>query len=247
MRLRNIEARSRELERQIQLRTAELRQEIDQRLQVEEALRQSETEKAIAAERSRLARDLHDSVTQSLYSLTLLSEAGLRLTRAGETERAQGHLNRLRDIGIQALREMRLMVYQLRPLALEQEGLVAALQQRLDAVERRAGVDARLVVEGECQLTPEMEAELYHIVQEALNNVLKHAHASVVRVNICFQEGNVLFEVTDDGQGFDPQAVSDAGGMGLVGMRERAEKMGCVLTISSAPGAGTKVRLKRKT
>jgi signal transduction histidine kinase/ligand-binding sensor domain-containing protein len=247
LRVRGIEARSRELERQVQLRTAELRREIDQRLQVEEALRQSETEKAVAAERSRLARDLHDSVTQSLYSLTLFSEAGLRQTQAGDIERAQEYLNRLRDIGLQALREMRLMVYQLRPLALEQEGLAAALQQRLDAVERRAGVDARLVVEGECQLCPEMEEELYRIVQEALNNVLKHANASTLRVNICFQEGNVIFEVVDDGQGFDPQAASDAGGMGLLNMRERADKLGGVLTISSAPGAGTKVMLERKT
>ncbi|MGD9099969.1 MAG: two-component regulator propeller domain-containing protein, partial [Anaerolineae bacterium] len=152
LRVRGIQARSRELERQVRLRTAELRQEIDQRVQLEAALRQSETEKAIADERSRLARDLHDSVTQSLYSLTLLSEAGLRLVGAGEAERAQGHLARLRDVGLQTLKEMRLMVYQLRPGALEQGDLVGALQQRLDAVERRAGVDARLVVEGDCQL-----------------------------------------------------------------------------------------------
>jgi signal transduction histidine kinase/ligand-binding sensor domain-containing protein len=246
LRVRGIQARSRELERQVQLRAAELRREIDQRLQVEEALRQSETEKAVAAERSRLARDLHDSVTQSLYSLTLFSEAGLRQTQAGDTERAQEYLNRLRDIGLQALREMRLMVYQLRPLALE-EGLAAALQQRLDAVERRAGVDARLVVEGECQLSPGMEQELYHVAQEALNNALKHANASTTRVHIRFQEGDVTLEVLDDGQGFDPQAASDAGGMGLLNMRERADKLGGVLTISSAPGAGTKVTLKRKT
>jgi signal transduction histidine kinase/streptogramin lyase len=246
LRVRGIEARSRELERQVRLRTAELRQEIDQRVRVEAALRQSETEKAIVAERSRLARDLHDSVTQSLYSLTLLSEAGLRLVGAGETERAQGHLTRLRDIGLQALKEMRLMVYQLRPGALEQGDLAGALQQRLDAVERRAGVDARLVVEGDCQLSPQVEEELYYIAQEALNNVLKHAQASKVRVNVCLEGGEVTLEIVDDGQGFDPQAVRDAGGMGLLSMRERAEKLGGTLTLSSAPGAGTKIMLKRK-
>jgi signal transduction histidine kinase len=116
-----------------------------ERQRAEEALAQKAAEAAVIAERNRLARELHDSVTQSLYSSTLLAEAGQRLAGTGDLERTQGYLSRLGEITQGALKEMRLLVHELRPLALQKEGLVGALQQRLDAVERRAGVDARLV------------------------------------------------------------------------------------------------------
>jgi signal transduction histidine kinase len=132
-------------------------------------------------------------------------------------------------------------VHELRPLALEKEGLVGALQQRLDAVERRAGMDARLIVEGELDLLPDVEEALYRIAQEALNNALKHAAATMVRVSIHADEDKVVLEVADNGKGFDPQAVSDEGGMGLTTMRERAEKLGGTLVLISAPGEGTTV------
>jgi signal transduction histidine kinase/ligand-binding sensor domain-containing protein len=243
LRVRSIEARSRQLEAQVEQRTAELRREIDQRAQVEEALRQSEMEKAVADERSRLARDLHDSVTQSLYSLTLLAEAGQRMIKARDLPQIEGNQSRLGEIAQQALQEMRLMVYELRPLALKEEGLIGALEQRLEAVERRAGVDARLVAEGARDLPPKIEEELYRIAQEALNNALKHARPSAITVTIRAENGNVVLEVTDDGGGFDLQAVGDKGGLGLVSMRERAEKLGGTLTIASTPGEGTKVQI----
>jgi signal transduction histidine kinase len=138
---------------------------------------------------------------------------------------------------------MRLLVYQLRPLVLKREGLVGALQQRLDAVEKRAGVDARLLVEGSVELPAEVEEGLYRIAQEALNNALKHAAPTSVTVRIRTDARGVMLEVSDDGRGFDPEGVSDEGGMGLANMRERAERLGGSLVVLSAPGEGTTVRL----
>ena len=198
---------------------------------------------AVVRERERLARELHDSVTQSLYSLTLLAEAGRRLAQHGDLERVEEYLDRLGEIGQQALKEMRLLVYQLRPLVLKREGLVGALQQRLDTVEKRAGVDARLLIEGEIELPAQVEEELYRIAQEALNNALKHAAATCVTVCIRAEGDQVELEVRDDGRGFDPVTVGNEGGMGLVSMRERMEKLGGTLAILSTPGEGTRVRV----
>jgi signal transduction histidine kinase len=198
---------------------------------------------AVVRERERLARELHDSVTQSLYSLTLLAEAGRRLAGAGDLERVAGYLDRLGEISQQALKEMRLLVYELRPLVLKREGLAGALQQRLDAVEKRAGVDARLLLQGTIELPTSVEEALYRIAQEALNNALKHAAATSTTVRVSAQGGRIELEVIDNGGGFDLEAVGGKGGMGLVGMRERAEKVGGTLTILSRPGEGTRVKV----
>jgi signal transduction histidine kinase len=198
---------------------------------------------AVVRERERLARELHDSVTQSLYSLTLLAEASQRVLSSGDPERAEEYTGRLGEIAQQALKEMRLLVYQLRPLVLKREGLVGALQQRLDAVEKRAGVDARLLVEGPLELPAAVEEGLYRIAQEALNNALKHAAPRTVTLWIDVTERGVGLEVEDDGAGFDPGAVEGSGGMGLTSMRERAERLGGSLSVRSAPGQGTKVRV----
>jgi signal transduction histidine kinase len=196
---------------------------------------------AVVRERERLARELHDSVTQSLYSLTLLAEASQRLLGAEDRERAGEHVGRLGEIAQQALKEMRLLVYQLRPLVLKREGLVGALQHRLDAVERRAGVDARLLVGGAIELPASAEEELYRIAQEALNNALKHAAPTSVAVRIAADDQGVSLEVSDDGCGFDLDSVGAEGGMGLVSMRERTEKLGGRLDVTSTPGEGTRV------
>jgi signal transduction histidine kinase len=198
---------------------------------------------AVVRERERLARELHDSVTQSLYSLHLLSEAGRQLAVAGDLDRVGEYLERLGDISQQALKEMRLLVYELRPLVLMREGLVGALQQRLDAVEKRAGVDARLLIKGEVDLPASMEEGLYRIAQEALNNVLKHAGATSVTVTVRNEGDRVELEIADNGAGFDPAAMIDHGGMGLVSMRERAEKMGGSFAVLSAPAEGTRVKV----
>jgi signal transduction histidine kinase len=198
---------------------------------------------AIVNERQRLARELHDSVTQALYSLVLLSEAARRLTSAQDSSQLQEVVTRLGEIGQQALKEMRLMVYELRSLTLQERGLVRALEQRLDAVEKRAGVRTTLTTEGTVELAAPVEEALYRIVQEALNNALKHASATNVSVRVDASDDRVEIEVTDDGRGFDPGDVRDRGGMGLANMQERIEKLGGQLAIRSAPGQGTTVRV----
>ena len=201
---------------------------------------------AVVEERQRLARELHDSVTQSLHSSTLLAEAGQRLASRGDLERTRGYLTRLGEISQQALKEMRLLVYELRPLHLMNVGLVWALQQRLDAVERRAGVDVNLVVDGEIELPLDVEEALFRIAQEALNNALKHAAPTSIVVTIHIDGESpyqrVELDVVDDGQGFDPAALGDEGGLGLVSMRQRVENVGGVLDVRSTPGEGTHVR-----
>ena len=205
-------------------------------------------ELAVAAERSRLARDLHDSVTQSLYSLTLFTQAARELVEARNLERVKHNLARIADTAGQALKEMRLLVHELRPLALKDTGLVGALRHRLDMVEGRAGVQARLLVEaeGDIELPAPVEEELYRIAQEALNNSLKHAHATsvTVRIGIVDDGRRLELEVSDDGRGFDLDAVKDKSGLGLTSFRERVDGLGGVLSVFSAPGQGTRVKVE---
>jgi signal transduction histidine kinase len=139
---------------------------------------------AVIEERERLARELHDSVTQSLYSLSLFSEWSAGLLDAGETAAAREKQLRSAEIARQALKEMRLMVYELRSAELETGGLRGALEMRLLAVEERAGVQTSLDFDPALHLPGMVEDELYHIAQEALNNALKHAMAQTVTVQV---------------------------------------------------------------
>jgi len=199
---------------------------------------------AVMEERERLAHELHDSVTQSLYSLTLLAGGGQRLARAGNLENVETYLGDLGEIGQQALKEMRLLVHELRPTVLEQVGLVGALQQRLDAVEGRSGVQTRLLVETATQLPARIEEGMYRIALEALNNSLKHAAASQVVIKIYANDSFVGLDVTDNGIGFDPATLNDTGGMGLLSLQKRAGQMGGIINITSTPGQGTEVQLR---
>jgi signal transduction histidine kinase len=228
LRVGQIQRRNRELER----RVAELSQ------QVQEA--------AVREERSRLARGLHDSVTQSLYSLTLLAEAGRRTLERGDTAQSQKNLNRVAEIAQQALQEMRLMVFQLRQPELEKLGLAGALEHRLEAVERRAGVNARLVVDLTQPLQPGIEEDLYWLAQEALNNALKHAGAESVIIHLVEHGECLMLEIRDSGWGFDPKTLQGSGGFGLTGMRERTEKLGGQLEVESKLGQGTCVRFTKQ-
>ncbi|HNS52126.1 MAG TPA: GAF domain-containing protein [Anaerolineae bacterium] len=210
-------------------------------LAIENARLREQVEQAAAMqERGRLARELHDSVTQSLYSVTMYTEAAARLLPPS-LEAAAEHLRDARDTAQEALREMRLMIYQLRPPVLEKGGLAVALQVRLDAVERRGGMRADLIVEGEDRLSPSVQAELHQIAHEALNNALKHAHARQVKVHLEFGDAVARLAVQDDGLGFDPEDAKAGGGLGLPGMRERAQKIGGQLEIESAPGRGARI------
>jgi len=211
-------------------------------LAIENARLRAQAEQAAAtAERTRLARDLHDSVTQLLYSLALLAEAGREKAQRGEIKRVQEHLTEIGETTQQALREMRLLVHELRPPVLEREGLVGALNQRLDAVERRAGIEALLLAESWGQVPAPVEEELYYIARETLNNALKHAAESSVTVQLLRQDGRVELAISNDGRSFDPALAREGGGLGLTSMLERTEKLGGQLSISSSPEEGTKV------
>jgi len=200
-------------------------------------------ELAVLEERNRLARELHDSVTQSLYSLVLLTEGWRRMLKSNGSEKIEEYLNRIGEIAQQALKEMRLLILELRPPMLEQEGLVGALQKRIDAVEKRVGINARVVMEDFIELSAPVEEALYWIAQEALNNSLKHAKATIETVRICVEDNATVLEVVDDGRGFDPEAIDQRGGMGLLNMGERARQVGGNFTIHSTLGKGTIVKV----
>jgi signal transduction histidine kinase len=244
LRVRSLEARSYELEKQVEARTAELQRESDQRIQAEEALRQREREKAVTEERNRLARELHDSVTQALYGVTLYSQAAVGHLELGHADRVAEYLSELQDTAQEALAEMRLLVFELRPPIVEEQGLVAALQARLQAVEGRAGLGTEFKTDVEERLPLDVEEGLYRIALEALNNALKHAQAQNIKVHLRQQEpprGAVILEVADDGTGFDPATAYARGGLGLSSMGERAAALGGRLTVWSEPGSGTRI------
>jgi signal transduction histidine kinase len=198
---------------------------------------------AVTEERERLARDLHDSVTQLLYTVNLCAISGRRALEQDQRDVLADSLNQLGDAAQQALREMRLMLYELRPSLVAEEGLVRALQHRLDAVEGRVGVVAELLTSGDMELPGRIEQELYHIALEALNNALKHAKATLVTISIDAEEDRVELKVVDNGAGFALSDLEAARGMGLVIMRERAKELNAVLTINSTPGEGTQVKV----
>jgi signal transduction histidine kinase len=234
------------LESQVAQRTAEL-------MQIEETLRQGEMEKAVAAERNRLARDLHDAVTQTLFSASLIAET---LPRSWERDREKGQrlLRELRQLSRGALAEMRTLLLELRPAALVETSLSDLLHQLAEAATGRGGVPVKVMVEGECALSPDVHIALYRIAQEALNNAIKHARAGQVTVHLrCSpfpsvetdggQREQVELVVSDDGRGFDPDKVSpDHLGLGI--MHERAEAIGATLEIESGPGHGPGTQIK---
>lgn len=194
-----------------------------------------------AAERQRMAADLHDTVMQEIYGLTLMAEAGRRALASGQRGQVAEYLEQVGETARRSLREMRLLVHQLRPRALAQGGLIEALEQRLNAVERRSGIAARLEVQGEIVLAPAAEEALYYIAQEALTNALKHAAASEVVVRLRASGNTTTLVVADNGCGFDPNRVVGSGGVGFATMHERAALIGAAITIEPGRQGGTAV------
>ena len=193
-------------------------------------------------ERHRLARELHDSVTQALYSATLYADAASLAIGAGQGEQAASHMEALRGLAREAMREMRLLIFELHPPALEQEGLVGAIQTRLATVETRAGLETDIRVTGaEVRLPPRVEEALYRFAQESLNNVIKHAKARSVRVQASFSPSSARLEILDDGVGFNAADADSCGGIGLRGMKERVEHLGGLVEIESEHGSGTRI------
>jgi len=199
---------------------------------------------AALEERQRLARELHDSVTQSLYGITLYSQAAAGHLAMEHYDEVDKYLDEINLISQEALAEMRLLIHQLRPPVLDKEGLLTALQSRLSSVEGRAGLKTNLRADLATRLPFAMEEGLYHIAQEALNNSLKHAHARSVNVSLHQNGPIVTLEVADDGIGFDVAQAYQAGKMGLTDMDDHAAEIGGKLTITSERDQGTRIRVE---
>jgi signal transduction histidine kinase len=197
---------------------------------------------ATVEERARLARELHDSVTQSLFSLNLTLKAARRSIDSNPA-RADTLLDNVQELAQGALAEMRALIFELRPQALANEGLVSALQKHADSVRARSGLQVHLDTKGDRRLPLDYEEALYQIAREALHNVVKHAQATQAWVSLDLAGPEVVLSVRDDGKGFDPEEVLNDGGshIGTSTMRERAETIGGALEIRSCPGCGTEV------
>jgi PAS domain S-box-containing protein len=200
-----------------------------------------------AVERAHLARDLHDSVSQALFSMTMhVRAAQLSMVKAGIDD--GGPLNRsiseLSELTRGALAEMRALIFELRPGALAEEGLVAALRTQAAALTAREQVTVTVQANDDQRiaLSPDLEEHLYRIVSEALHNVINHAHAEIATVSVINDRCELRVEVRDDGAGFD-QHVARPGHLGLSTMADRAETIGATLTVTSTPGNGTSVVL----
>jgi signal transduction histidine kinase len=201
-------------------------------------------ELSIVEERNRLARELHDSVTQTLFSLSLTAESAAALAES-DPDRAREQLVTVQRLAAEALKEMRSLIFELRPAELDVDGLVATLRKRIDVLRRVYRKDIELRVRGERRLDPSAETHVFRIVQEALHNGLKHSQAERLEVELAMQDGRVLVDVRDDGIGFDPEAAQRRSGrLGLTSMQERARALGGKLEIRSRPGAGTDVRIE---
>lgn len=207
-------------------------------------MREQAKQLAIVQERQWLARELHDSVTQAMYSVTLYAEATRLALLSGKFDVAAENLQELQAMAREALFSIRLLIFELHPPVLEGHGLAEALRIRLAAVESRAGLQTEMHVEGERRLPLAIEEELYRIALEALNNVVKHAHAQRVTVRVRLDEDRVVLGISDDGTGYDPERARDSGGMGLRSMEERAQRIQAELTVHSAPGEGTTLRIE---
>jgi len=201
-------------------------------------------ELAVLEERAALARELHDAMTQKLFSLNLVAEAAADAV-GRDPEAAEAHIRTMQGLARDTLAELRSLIVDLRPADLGADGLVAALRAHVDLVARVHGVDVVLRAEGDDRLDPERERQVFRVVQEALHNAVRHAGASRIEVTVTAVDGRVAVAVRDDGAGFDPDDGAVRGRrLGLTSMRDRARAIGGHLAIESAPGAGTAVRLE---
>jgi PAS domain S-box-containing protein len=215
--------------------------DVSDQVRLEGELRRQAGELAAGEERAHLARELHDSVTQALFSMTLVSRS-IEMLLDRDTDAARAQLVQLRELQREALAEMRALIFELRPGNLEQEGLVRALKTHAAALQGRLGLP--IVVESDLPERLPLPAEevLYRIAQEALHNVVKHASAHQVRVDVRLVGDGVRLRVVDDGKGFDPNTVPD-GHLGLAGMRARADRVGATFTCTSRIGEGATVEV----
>jgi signal transduction histidine kinase len=201
-------------------------------------------ELSIVEERNRLARDLHDSLVQKLFGVVLAAKsASTLLERDAGDARAQ--VDRLGELAQDAIAELRSLVFQLRPVDIETEGLGEALRKHVDVLRRVHQTTLTLELSGTPRLRPGVDDEVFRIAQEALHNSLRHARAGRISVSLEENGDGLGLSVSDDGVGFDPtEPALRARRLGLTSMEERARELGGRLSIESAPGAGTTVRLE---
>ena len=215
--------------------------DVSARERLQRELRRQAGELAAGEERAHLARELHDSVTQALFSMTLLSRS-IEMLVDRDADTAKQKLSELRDLQREALAEMRALIFELRPGNLEQEGLITALRTHSAALQGRIGLPIVVTSDLAERLPIEIEEVLYRIAQEALHNVVKHAAARQVRIEVGRSAGDARLRVVDDGKGFDPGAVPP-GHLGLAGMRARAERVGGRIDVRSTMGSGTTIEV----
>jgi len=198
--------------------------------------------RATQQERQRLAHDLHEAVTQSLYSASLMAEAARRHAAESSLTATSDYIGRLGILSKQALRQLRLLVYELRPTMVAQEGLVDALRHRLEAVEQRAGIQARLVDAVDAPIPASLQTELFDFAQAVLNQSLRYATAATTTVTVTSAGDAVCLEVCEDSQDGVPHAGDD--GRELQPLREQIERLGGRLEVESRPGQGLAVRAR---
>ncbi|MBW8799441.1 MAG: GAF domain-containing sensor histidine kinase [Streptomyces sp.] len=201
-------------------------------------------ELTIAEERSRLAHELHDAVSQKLFSLRLTAQAAAALVDR-DPARAKGELQQVAVLAAEAVDELRAAVVELRPAALDEDGLLATLRTQVQVLDRAHTARVTFAAAGFRALPAAQEEALLRVAQEALHNALRHSGAEQVDVTVNRRGGGAVLRVTDDGSGFDPHLTRRAGRhLGLVSMRDRASGVGGTLTVESAPGKGTTIEME---
>ncbi|GAA0903182.1 GAF domain-containing sensor histidine kinase [Streptomyces thermoalcalitolerans] len=201
-------------------------------------------ELTIAEERSRLAHELHDAVSQKLFSLRLTAQAAAALIDR-DPARAKGELQQVAALAAEAADELGAAVVELRPAALDEDGLVATLRTQVQVLDRAHSARVTFTARGVRALPSAQEEATLRVAQEALHNALRHAQAKQVDVVLERRGRGAVLRITDDGIGFDPMAVRRAGRhLGLVSMRDRASGVGGRLTVESAPGKGTTIEME---
>jgi signal transduction histidine kinase len=207
----------------------------------EQELVEQQREAAILKERTRMARDIHDTLAQGFTGVVIQMEAAEEALLEQEPQHAIGHVRRARELARDSLGEARRSVHALRPQALEKAAFADALRAIIKNTAAGTALRTEFRVQGKPRhLAPGVEENLLHIGQEALTNALKHARASKFRARLSFDSEAVSLELTDNGGGFSVDNVN-GGGIGLIGMKERADQIGATLRISSEPGAGTRI------
>ncbi|MFF7364137.1 GAF domain-containing protein [Streptomyces sp. NPDC008125] len=201
-------------------------------------------ELTIAEERSRLAHELHDAVSQKLFSLRLTAQAAAALVDR-DPARAKGELQQVAALAAEAVDELRAAVVELRPAALDEDGLVATLRTQVQVLDRAQSARVTFESHGVRALPAAREEALLRVAQEALHNALRHSGGARVSVALTRRGAGTVLRITDDGQGFDPTAVRQAGRhLGLVSMSHRAHSVGGTLSVESAPGKGATIEME---